>query len=131
MFDKFVTPTVPLYSLNIYLVGHGCNQTHDGVILQLEDENVESIFHDFFNYKYFITHEEYVQALSNQGNFPIDAFKFSIHQEYNMPNRKFDQTSGTKHVFIDTSDDSGVYLPIDVSKPPKFDVPSSEILETC
>jgi len=38
-----------------------------------------------------------------------------------MINPKYDQTIGIKIVFIDTSNDSGACLLVDVYKPPTFD----------
>jgi len=55
MFDNFVTPTTPLNPSNIYLDDHGYNQVCDGVIIQSEDEKFESIIHDLFNCKFFIS----------------------------------------------------------------------------
>lgn len=77
------------------------------------------------NSKYFITKKEDVPTLNDQGSFMIDVSQFSIHQVYDMFNIKSDQTSGINSAFIDKSDDSGTYWPVDFSKPPKFGDPPS------
>lgn len=86
MCDNFVIRVVPLNPLYIYPVGHGYNQVHDGVVLQLEDEELESIMHDMFNSKYFISQEEDVTTVNNQGSFLTTVRQFLIHQEYDISN---------------------------------------------
>jgi len=68
--------------------------------------------------------------MNDQGGFSIDASKFSIHQGYDMFNLVSDQTNGITSVFIDTFEDSGTYLHVDFSKPPKFNDPPSESSKT-
>lgn len=54
-----------------------------------------------------------------------------MRKESNMINHKSNQTSGISNILTGTSDDNGAYLPIDFSKPPKFNATLSVSSETC
>jgi len=129
VFDEAATLEVNFNSLYIYLAGFDYNQVQDVEVSQLDDEKIESIVHDLFNCQNFIGREEddkYVQGI------PLtDSSGLFTHEEFHMINLKSDQLSRINNFFGNTFDDSGAYLPVDLSKPPKSDDPSYENLGTC
>lgn len=69
LFDKFVALEAPLNYFSPYPTNCGCNKVQHGVLLQSKDEKFESIIHDLFNCKYFISQEEDIPTLNDQRIF--------------------------------------------------------------
>lgn len=58
LFDEFDTPSFSLNTSDIYFVGLNCNQVHNDLVSQSEDENFEYLIHDLFKLRTLPTEEE-------------------------------------------------------------------------